>query len=242
MIPRLRMWFSNRGFDPGDLLGGLAFSGFVFGRIYAWMGLESEEDREGGGWNGWITLTGGVLFAVLTITAVSGLLLLFYYHPTPASAQSSIRYLQNAAMFGRTVRQVHAWSASILIFLIFVHLIRCFVTRAYGRPMDIHWFIGAVLLFFSFYFLLTGRLLPWDQYAYWKTMANLRVLWDVPLVGRSLVNLLYGGKDVTWLTLIRFYSAHIFVLPLLFGVFLLLHFSYLKRYGTKSCPSGREEK
>ncbi len=234
MLERLKRWFTERGIDPIDVAGILAFSGLVFGRLYAWLDLEWEGDGEKDGWRSWISLTGGLLFAVLAITIVSGLLLLFYYNPTPDSAQASIRYLENEVMFGRTVRQVHAWSASIFIFLIFVHLFRCFVWRSYGRPKDLNWIVGAVLLFLSFYFILTGRLLPWDQYAYWKTVANIDVLWKVPLVGSFLVKVLYGGEDVTWLTLIRFYSAHILVLPLVSGGFLLLHFALLKRHGTSS--------
>ena len=228
---RFRRWLLERDIDPLDFLGVLAFFGLVFGRLYTWIGLEDGEGDPGDAERGWFLHTGGLLFAVLMVTVTSGIFLVFYYHPTPESAQASIRYLENEVFLGRTVRQVHAWSASALIFLIFIHLFKCFVRRSFGGPRELNWIVGSVLLFLGFYFILTGRLLPWDQYSYWKTVANIGVLWDVPVLGRFLVNLLYGGKDVTWITLIRFYSAHVMVLPLATVVFLLWHLSLLKRYG-----------
>ncbi len=231
MILRFKRWLVERDIDPLDIVGILAFFGFVFGRIYSWLGLENGEGKLRNDGGRWFSHTGGLLFAVLMVTATSGIFLLFYYHPTPESAQASIRYLENEVFLGRTVRQAHAWSASILIFLIFIHVFKCFVRRAFGRPSELNWIVGSILLFLGFYFILTGRLLPWDQYSYWKTVANIEVLWNVPILGSFLVNLLYGGKDVTWITLIRFYSAHVLVLPLAMIAFLLLHFSFLKRYG-----------
>ncbi len=239
MISRFKRWLIERDIDPLDIVGILAFFGFVFGRLYSWIGLEDEK-KEGGyeRGGGWFSHTGGLLFAILMITATSGVYLIFYYHPTPESAQASIRYLENEVFLGRTVRQAHAWSASILIFLIFIHVFKCFVRRAFGRPSDLNWIVGSIMLFLGFYFILTGRLLPWDQYSYWKTVANIEVLWNVPVLGSFLVNLLYGGKDVTWITLIRFYSAHVLILPLAMIVFLLFHFSMLKRYGVSRSKRG----
>jgi quinol-cytochrome oxidoreductase complex cytochrome b subunit len=235
----IKKWFHDRGIAYSDVAGLLSFFAFVFGRIYTWLNIDrgEEGDRTGGSW---FSHTGGLLFAVMMVTFTSGIFLLFYYHPTPESAQASLRYLENEVFLGRTVRQTHAWSASVLIFLIIIHVFRCFIQRSYGRPKELNWIIGSVLLFLGFYFILTGRLMPWDQYSYWKTVANIEVLWDVPILGDFLVNILYGGKDVTWITLIRFYSAHVFVLPLAMVVFLLLHFSLLRRYHSTSPIHERE--
>jgi quinol-cytochrome oxidoreductase complex cytochrome b subunit len=238
---RIRQWFRERGIDTLDLLGILAFSAGIFGRIYTWLGLDDDRGGERAWGGGWSALTGGLLFGVSVVTAATGLLLLFYYHPTPESAQASLRYLENEVLLGRTVRQVHAWSASLLVFLLFVHIIKCFVLAAYRKPGELNWILGSILLFFTFYFTLTGRLLPWDQFAYWRTVANIEVLWNVPIIGSFLVDLLYGGKDVTWITLIRFYSAHIFVLPLVTVGVLLLHFFLLRKYGVVSIPGRRKD-
>jgi len=235
---RFSKWFSERGIDTLDVAGILAFAGLVFGRIYSWLDLERSEETAGGTVKKWFFHTGGLLFCMTAVTVTSGLFLLFYYHPTPESAQASLRYIESSVFFGRTLRQLHAWSASSLIFLIFVHIFKCFANRAYGRPKELNWLVGSSLLFFCFYFLLTGRLLPWDQYSYWKTVANLKVLSDVPVIGSFLVNLLYGGQDVTWITLIRFYSAHVLVLPLVTAALLLLHFRLMRKdhHSSTSAP------
>jgi len=238
---RIRQWLQERGIDPLDLLGILAFVAGIFGRIYMWLGLDADRGGPRARGGGWASLTGGLLFAVSALASASGLLLLFYYHPTPESAQASLRYLENGVFFGRTIRQVHAWSASLLVFLLFVHIIKCFILAAYRKPGELNWILGSILVFCTFYFTLTGRLLPWDQFAYWRTVANIEVLWNVPIIGRFLVDFLYGGKDVTWITLIRFYSAHIFVLPLVTVGILLLHLFLLRKYGVVSISGRRKD-
>src|SRR5262249_1258941 len=88
-----------------------------------------------------------------------------------------------------------------------------------------------LLLFSALAFAQTGYLLPWDQKAYWGTNVTIRIIETVPLLGPKIGYLIRGGERVGALTLSRFYSIHVVLLPL-FTVFLILgHLYLIRRHG-----------
>jgi quinol-cytochrome oxidoreductase complex cytochrome b subunit len=89
--------------------------------------------------------------------------------------------------------------------------------------------VGLLLLVLGFGF--TGYLLPWDQKAYWATNVGLNIVGTVPVVGSSIAGLLRGGPQLGALTLLRFYGLHVFVLPILVVVGMLLHFAMIRKQG-----------
>ncbi len=80
-------------------------------------------------------------------------------------------------------------------------------------------------------FGFTGYLLPWDQKAYWATNVGLNIVNTVPFVGPFIANLLRGGPALGALTLLRFYGLHVFLLPILVVVGLMLHFAMIRKQG-----------
>jgi len=52
------------------------------------------------------------LFMVLTFT---GVLLMFYYHPTKVQAFRDILYLENDVPFGKLLRNMHRWAAHMMV-------------------------------------------------------------------------------------------------------------------------------
>ena len=76
-----------------------------------------------------------------------------------------------------------------------------------------NWLIGVVLLLIILAFALTGYLLPWDQKAYWATTVTINIARSAPFIGGYLNGLLKGGADLGALTLLRWYAAHVFLLP-----------------------------
>ena len=71
-----------------------------------------------------------VLFLILTVT---GILLMFYYKPSVASAYDSIKDIQFVVPTGRIIRNAHRWSAHGMVVLVILHLARVFYTAAYQR-------------------------------------------------------------------------------------------------------------
>lgn len=179
----------------------------------------------------WYFCLGGLTFALFVIQGVTGILLSLYYKPTPEGAYESILFIMNNVRFGWLIRSIHSWSASLMIAMCILHMLRVYITGAYKRPRELNWVAGMMLLLFTLTFGFTGYLLPWDQKALWGSTVGSEIIGAIPLIGGALLGLLRGGPDVTSLTLTRFYGLHMLVLPVAMFLFLGFHFIVIRRQG-----------
>ena len=171
---------------------------------------------------------GGLAFTAFMLLVVSGLLLLFYYQPCPEKAFESILFLESSVSGGRFVRSFHRLTSHALLVLIFLHTLRVILTGAYRKPRDLNWVIGFFVLCSSVFGAYTGYLLPMDQLAYWGTHTGMELISTAPLgeiVGRFLVPDDVGRP----LSLLRFYTLHIAVIPLTIAILCFLHFYRIRR-------------
>ncbi len=161
-----------------------------------------------------------VLFGSLI---VSGIYLMFFYVPSPASAYGNIQTIQTEVAFGQYVRNVHRWSAHLMVFTVAAHMAKVFYRGAYKAPREFNWVVGVILLLLTLLMSFTGYLLPWDQLAFWAVTVGTEMAGYAPFVGSEVQSLLMGGETVGSSTLLRFYVLHVAVLPtcLVFG--LMIH-------------------
>ena len=179
----------------------------------------------------WLHCFGGLTFFTFIIQVVTGVLMAFFYVPTPDHARDSVAWFQQAVPFGATIRNIHRWGAYMMVILIFLHMLRVFVHGAYRKPREMNWIAGVVLLMTTLGFAFTGYLLPWDEKAYWATNVGINIAGAAPVAGPFISAFLRGGPELGALTLVRFYALHVFGLPLILGVCLLLHFSMVRKQG-----------
>ena len=57
-----------------------------------------------------------------------------------------MQQLTTGVGFGQLVRNVHRWSAHLMVLVVVLHLVRVFFAGAYKRPREFNWVIGVVLL------------------------------------------------------------------------------------------------
>ena len=166
----------------------------------------------------------GVASTVLLVSlVVSGLYLMFFYLPSPLSAYGDIQYLQTDVAFGQFIRNVHRWSAHLMVLAVAAHMARVFYRGAYKAPREFNWVIGVVLLMLTLLLSFTGYLLPWDQLAYWAVTVGSSMADFVPFIGTEVKVVLIGGEQVGAATLLRFYVLHVAVLPLMIVGVLTIH-------------------
>jgi len=161
-----------------------------------------------------------VLLASLT---VSGIYLMFFYVPAPSSAYGDIQTIQTQVAFGQFIRNVHRWSAHLMVLAVAAHMARVFYRGAYKSPREFNWVIGVVLLVMTLLLSFTGYLLPWDQLAFWAVTVGTSMADFVPFIGGDVRQILLGGDQVGSETLLRFYVWHIVVLPLFTAFALMIH-------------------
>ena len=186
--------------------------------------------------------------ASFVITIITGVLLMVYYKPSTDLAYQSIKDIHFTVSTGRFIRNIHRWSAQLMVLVVLLHMARVFFTASYKKPREFNWLVGLALLVMTLALSFTGYLLPWDQLAYWaitigSNIANSpRELTDAigitkffdpgGLQKRLLLGANYVGQDA----LIRFYVLHVFVLPLALVGLLGVHFWRIRKDGGLAKP------
>jgi quinol-cytochrome oxidoreductase complex cytochrome b subunit len=162
---------------------------------------------------------------------LSGILLLLTYQPSTDSAYTSILTLTREVRFGLWTRNIHHWSANLLVLIAMLHLLRIVLTGAFGPGRRLNWIIGLFLLFLLLSANFTGYLLPWDQLAYWAVTICTSMLGYIPVGGLWLQELFRGGAEIGPATLSNFFVLHVAFIPATLFILLLWHFWLVRRAG-----------
>ena len=219
----------------------------MIARFFKWLderlGLrgiyETVLDRKVPKVNWSFTLGSATLFLVV-MQGLTGIFLTAYYVPHPDQAYDSINYIMNEVAFGWLIRGIHHWGATLMVITVFLHLLRTFFYGAYKYPREMTWVTGVVLLLVTLGMGFTGYLLPWNQRSFWATTVGTSITETVPFVGNFVNQTLRGGEELSTLTLARFFSAHIRMLPAILIGILGVHLYLVVRLGISHIPSKDE--
>lgn len=242
---RIRNWLKQTGTDvrestDASLLATLRFLGLLYGRIDRDLpidqALRKAWSRRLPSFVGWRHAFGGIAYLLFMVLVVSGVLLSFYYRPSVDEAYHSVQYIATEVPFGWLLRDLHVWSANLIVVAVMAHMARVFFAGAYKPPRETSWLVGVLLLFAVLAFGATGYLLPWDQWAYWTTTEVLDVVGATPLVGGAVGSFLTGDLFVSGATLSRFFALHVIVLPWIAFGLLVLHFVVVRKHGVAPPP------
>src|SRR6187431_1388662 len=184
---------------------------------------------------------GGVTLFLFAVQVASGILLLLYYRPSASEAYESLQFIVTQVEFGWLIRNVHSWSANLLIALAFAHFFSVFFLKSYRKPRELTWLTGILLLFLMLGFGFSGYLLPWNEVSFFATKVGTGIAGAVPVIGPFTLRLLRGGDDVTGATLSRFYGLHVAILPAITTALVGLHVLFVQRQGM-SVPLSVEKK
>jgi quinol-cytochrome oxidoreductase complex cytochrome b subunit len=186
----------------------------------------------------WLGTISAVLFLILVIT---GIPLMFLYVPSVERAYLSVKDIEFTVSYGWFLRGLHRISAHLMVAVVFLHMVRVFLTGAYKNGTAVHqnrplnWIIGIVLLLLTLLLSFTGYLLPWDQLAYWAITVGTNIASAAPGVGEAMRFFLLGGTTIEQNTLIRFYVLHCFFLPLLVLMLFSYHMWRVRKDGGLAC-------
>lgn len=194
---------------------------------------------------------GGITFYIFLVLTVTGVLLMFYYHPTKVQAFRDILYLEHDVPFGSLLRNMHRWAAHLMIITVWLHMFRVFLTGSYKTPREFNWSIGVLLLVLTMLLSFTGYLLPDDQLGFWAVTVGTNMARATPLLGHEgpfglqlgmtpyndVRFALLGGSIVDANALLRAYIWHCIALPLLAAVFMVVHFWRVRKDGGISGPA-----
>lgn len=170
------------------------------------------------------------------VVFLSGVLEVFYYTPTPEEAPLSIQTISFLVPFGGLVRNLHYWSAQLLVVVAVVHLFRVIFTGAYTLPRRLNYWLGLALLVLLLFLDFTGYGLRWDAGVHWALVAGTNLIRTIPWMGPGLYGMIVGGEQVGAATLVRFYAWHIFGLALALVIVGVWHLFRVRRDGGIAVP------
>lgn len=173
------------------------------------------------------------LFLVLLLT---GGVLMFFYVPSVERAYGDMQALETSVPFGMMLRNLHRWGAHLMVLVVFLHMCRVFFTGGYKRPREANWAVGVLLWLITLLLSFTGYLLPYDQLSFWGITVATNIAGYTPIIGDQARQFLLGGFDVGQAALQRFYGLHIFLLPLVITVLMVIHFWRIRKDGGLSIP------
>jgi quinol-cytochrome oxidoreductase complex cytochrome b subunit len=228
-------WSDLKSSTDASLLGVARFLGLLYGPIDRRLRIDEALHKalqyRLPSHATWRQAFGGITYLLFIILVVTGVLLSFYYRPSAGEAYQSVQHIVSEVSFGWLIRDLHVWSANLIVVAIVAHMARVFFDAAYKPPRETNWLAGLLLLFAVLAFGATGYLLPWDQWAYWTATEVLDALEGVPLFGGALVAVVTGDVMVSGATLSRYFAFHVIIMPWVSFALLAYHFTLVRRRG-----------
>ena len=194
---------------------------------------------------------GGITFYLFIVLTFTGVLLMFYYHPTKADAFNDILFLEHDVPFGKLLRNMHRWAAHLMVITTWLHMFRVVLTGSYKKPREFNWCVGVVLLVLTLLLSFTGYLLPDDQLGFWAVTVGTNMARATPMLGHDgpfgpqlgmtayndVRFGLLGGSIVDANALLRSYIWHCIGIPLVASIFMAVHFWRIRKDGGISGPA-----
>ena len=182
---------------------------------------------------------GGLAVILIAIEFITGFLLGIYYVPdgagNPAPAYTSVVFIQQAAYLGWLIRGIHFWGADLLLVVVLLHMTFVFWNGGYRTPRELNWMVGVLIFLVVVLFSFTGSLLPWDANSYLARAREISIIAgdNVLPTGVSgfIKYLVQGGPVLGPATLLRFFMAHVALLPAVMALLLYVHFRIARRQG-----------
>lgn len=184
---------------------------------------------------------GGFALLLLANQLLTGIWLLMYYTPDADLAMQSIELMMREVPFGWMFRYLHAAGASFFFIVIYMHMFRALLYGSYSSPREVLWWTGCIMLVLFMAEAYTGYILPWGQMSYWAARVITSLFKTIPLIGDPLVLLIQGDYEVSPVTLHRFFSFHVVLVPLIIIALVGLHTLALHAVGSNN-PDGVEIK
>lgn len=183
---------------------------------------------------------GAIAMVMLVTMIITGIVLAMHYVPNTSMAFESVERIMRDVNGGWLLRYLHANGASFFFIAVYIHIFRGMYYGSYKNPREILWILGVLIFLLMMATAFMGYVLPWGQMSFWGATVITNLFSAIPLVGDSIVTLLWGGFSVDNPTLNRFFALH-YLFPFLICAVVFLHVWALHVTGSNN-PTGIEPK
>jgi len=134
-----------------------------------------------------------------------------HYLPNSAQAFMSVEHIMRDINYGWLLRYMHANGSSMFFLCVYIHMARGLYYGSYVFPRHVTWQSGVLIFIAMMATAFLGYVLPWGQMSFWAATVITNLFSAVPVIGRDIVDWIWGGFAVGSPTLNRFYSLHFFM-------------------------------
>ena len=176
---------------------------------------------------------GSLAGIMLLIQILTGIFLAMHYIPHIDFAFNSVEHIMRDVNYGYLIRYIHANGASFFFLVVYIHIFRGLYYGSYITPREKVWCSGVIIFILMMATAFMGYVLPWGQMSFWGATVITNLFSAIPLIGKSIVDWLWGGFAVDNPTLNRFFSLH-FTMPFIIVGFVLIHIILLHEIGSNN--------
>ncbi|MGB0719948.1 MAG: cytochrome b [Bdellovibrionales bacterium] len=181
---------------------------------------------------------GAIAMFMLVTMIVTGIVLAMHYTGDTKLSFDAVERIMRDVNGGWLIRYIHMNGASFFFAAVYIHIFRGMYYGSYKKPRELLWILGVVIFLLMMATAFIGYVLPWGQMSLWGATVITNLFSAFPLVGKSVVTLLWGGFSVDNPTLTRFFALH-YLLPFVIFAVVFLHVWALHITGSNN-PLGLE--
>ena len=176
---------------------------------------------------------GSLAGIMLVIQILTGIFLAMHYTPHIELAFNSVEHIMRDVNNGWLMRYTHANGASFFFIVVYIHIFRGLYYGSYIIPREALWCSGVIIFILMMATAFMGYVLPWGQMSFWGATVITNLFSAIPIIGKDIVDWLWGGFAVDNPTLNRFFSLH-FTFPFLIIGAVLIHLILLHEVGSNN--------
>ncbi len=176
---------------------------------------------------------GSLAGIMLVVQILTGIFLAMHYTPHFYLAFNSVEHIMRDVNNGWLMRYTHANGASFFFIVVYVHIFRGLYYGSYITPREHLWGSGVLIFILMMATAFMGYVLPWGQMSFWGATVITNLFSAIPLVGKDIVDWLWGGFAVDNPTLNRFFSLH-FTMPFVIAGAVIIHLVLLHEVGSNN--------
>ncbi len=183
---------------------------------------------------------GAIAMIMLVLMIVTGIVLAMHYTADVEKSFDAVERIMREVNGGWLIRYLHMNGASFFFVAVYIHIARGMYYGSFKKPRELLWMLGVLIFLLMMATAFIGYVLPWGQMSLWGATVITNLFSAIPLVGDSIVTLLWGGFSVDNPTLTRFFALH-YLLPFVIFAVVFLHVWALHVTGSNN-PLGIDTK
>ena len=165
---------------------------------------------------------GFLTFWNFLILGITGALLMLFYTPSLSGAWVSVQTINNTIQYGEIVRNIHYFASDAMVFLALAHMYYEYFSGRFKIKNDILWITGVIFGTVVVLEAFTGYDIILNTRAVLAVSIGVSLNYSIPVIGPALVKALFGQGFPDFI--LRFYAFHIFIIPVLMIILMLVHF------------------